>query len=190
MYPIKKLDTQSINKWKMLEKKKGLPSLYNMLKKQDPETAECISPKDSYRILRALNLMEHEGKRISQIKKEFKEERLPYPYMKVALRISKEDLLKRVTQRTHKILREGLIEEIESLLKRGLKNWPPLNSVGYKEGRLYLEGKIKKKELTEKIISSTMALAKKQKTWFQRDQSIKWFDYNRKALEVYKELFQ
>ena len=61
------------------------------------------------------------------------------------------------------MIKKGLIEEIEILIKKGFKNWRPLNSVGYKEGLLYLEGKIKKEKLVDSIISSTMALAKKTK---------------------------
>lgn len=190
MYPIKKPEEKDKSQWEKLEKEKGLPYLYELLKKQDPETAKQISPQDRYRILRSLHLMEIEGKKVSEIKKEFKGQKLPYPYLKVGLKISKEDLLDRIKKRSERMLKEGLIEEANALLKKGLKGWKPLNSVGYKEACLYLEGKIKKEDLLNEIVSSTMALAKKQKTWFKRDKSIKWYDYKTKTLEVYKELFQ
>ena len=178
------------NQWEKWEAEKGLSYLYDLLKKQDPETAEQISPKDRYRILRALSLIELEGKPVSQIKKEFKEQKLPYPYLKVGLKISKEELLQKIKKRSENMLKRGLVEEVETLLKKGLKGWRPLNSVGYKEVQLYLEGKIQKKDLLERIVSSSMSLAKKQKTWFKKDKSIKWYDHKTKALEVYKELFQ
>ena len=190
MYPVKTSKLNSKSQWEKLEAKKGLTYLYGLLKKQDPETAEQISSKDRYRILRALSLMEMEGKKISEIKKKFKEQKLPYPYLKVGLKISKEELLKKIKKRSAKMLREGLIEEVEFLLQKGLKDWKPLNSVGYKEVCLYLEGKIKKEDLESRIVSRTMALAKKQKTWFRRDKNIKWYDHNTKVLEVYKDIFQ
>ena len=190
MYEAKPLDPKIIDKWKTIEKKKTLPDLYNLLKAKDSETAKQISPKDKYRIFRSLCLMDNEGKTISQIKKEFKEQKLPWPYLKIGLNISKEELLKRVKERSEKMLEEGLIEEIEDLVKKGFRSWRPLSSVGYKEGLLYLEGKIKKEELLNEIVSSTMSLAKKQKTWFKKDKNIKWLDFNKPALEVYKEIFK
>ena len=186
MYKVKASDPKIVDKWK----NKELSYLYELLKKRDPETAKQISSKDRYRILRFLSLIESEGKPLSQIKKEFKEQKLPWPYIKVGLSISKEELLKRVEKRTLRMIKEGLIEEIEELLRKGYRDWKPLSSVGYKEGLLYLEGKIKKEDLINKIVSSTMALAKKQNTWFKRDKDIKWFDFDRTALEVYKEIFK
>ncbi len=186
MYKAKASDLKIMSQFQ----DKELSSLYEILKQKDPETAKQISPNDKYRILRYLALIKSEGKTVSQIKKEFKEEKLPCPYIKVGLNISKEELLKRVEQRARKMLKEGLIEEIEQLLNRGLRDWRPLNSVGYKEGILYLDGKIKKAELIGEIVSNTMSLAKKQKTWFKRDKSIKWFDFNQPALKVYKAIFK
>ena len=190
MYPVKQPKDRDKRQWENLEKEKGLSFLYDLLKKQDPEIAKQISPQDRYRILRSLQLIESEGKKVSEIKKKFKEQKLPCPYLKLGLKISKEELLKRVKNRSEGMLKEGLIEEVDSLLKKGFKGWRPLNSVGYKEVCLYLEGKIKKEDLLERIVSSSMSLAKKQKTWFKRDKNIKWYDYKTKALKVYKELFQ
>lgn len=167
-----------------------LSYLYELLKKKDIKRARQISPKDKYRIYRSLNIMEREGKTFSQIKEDFKEEKLPWPYMKVGLSISQQELLKRVKARTEKMLKAGLVEETEYLLSRGLNNWRPIKSVGYKEVLLYLEGKIKKADLADKIVSGTMSLAKKQKTWFKKDKSVKWFDFNRDAKDIYKQIFK
>jgi len=170
--------------------KKGISPLYEELKAKDPETAKHISPKDKYRIVRALSLMEKENKTLSQIKREFKEQRLKWPYIKVGLFLEKEELLKRVKDRTDEMLQKGWIEEVETLLNRGLKNWRALNSVGYKQVQLYLEGEIKKEELASSINSATMKLAKKQKTWFKKDKSIKWFHANLDPHKVYQQLFK
>ena len=190
MYPLQAVPAEINKKLKELQKQKGLDHLYQELKKKDRERAKQISPKDSYRIFRALSLIESKGKSLSQAKKEFKEQKLPWPYLKVGLKISKEELLKRVEKRSKKMIKEGLIEETEALVKKGFRNWKPLSSVGYKEALLYLEGEIQKEELLTEIVSSTMSLAKKQKTWFKKDKNIKWFDFNKEALKVYKELFK
>ena len=171
-------------------KTQSLNQLYQELKIKDPETAEKISSNDRYRILRALELIDTEKTTLSQIKKEFREQKLPWGFLKIGLSLSKEELFKKVTQRTEAMLRQGLIEEVEGLLARDLKAWRALNSIGYKEVQLYLEGHLKKEDLTSAIISATMRLAKKQKTWFKKDKSIKWFDGNLDPVKIYKQLFQ
>ena len=170
--------------------KSDTKELYKELAQKDPKLAVKISPNDKYRILRALSLIKTERKTVSQIKKEFKEQRLVWPYLKIGLQIPKEQLLKRVQQRTQVMLKKGLIEETQDLVNKGFKNWRPLNSIGYKEVLLYLDGKIKKEELESDIVSKTMKLAKKQKTWFKKDKNIRWFDWNLSPLKVYKQLFQ
>lgn len=170
--------------------KKSLNELYQKLKEEDIETAKLISPKDRYRITRSLELIQTEGKKVSQIKKEFKETKLPWPYLKIGLDIPKEELLKRIQIRTQKMIQEGLVEEVEMLLSRGLKNWQALNSIGYKESKLYLEGLLKKEDLEPEIVKNTMRLAKKQKTWFKKDKEIQWFDWSAEPLKVYKQLFK
>ena len=170
------------------DRSKSLNQLYEELKSKDPETAKKISPKDKYRIERALNIMKSQKKTLSQIKKEFQQQSLKWPYKKIGLFLSKEELLKRVIARTDQMLQEEWIEEVESLLNKGLTNWRALNSVGYKEIQFYLKGKIKKEELASSIIASTMKLAKKQRTWFKKDKNIQWFDANQDALEVYQKL--
>ena len=190
MYPIQTVSQDIIKNLEETQKQKGWDHLYKDLQKKDPETAKKISPKDKYRIFRFLSLIDSEGKSIFQIKKEFKEQKLPWPYFKVGLRLSPEELLKRVENRVRNMIKEGLIEEIETLANKGFRDWRPLNSVGYKEGQLYLEGKIKREDLVNRIVFSTMSLVKKQKTWFKRDKSIKWLDGSQPALKVYKEIFK
>ena len=182
MYPVQSFNTPTKNI--------PLNKLYQSLKEKDPATALLINPKDRYRISRALYLITKEGKTLSQIKSEFKEQSLPWPYLKIGLRIPKTELLNRVQKRTKKMLKEGLIEEVETLLKKGLKHWRPLNSIGYKETRQYLEGSLTKEELEAVIVSNTMRLTKKQRTWFKKDKNIQWFDWNLPPLKVYKQLFK
>ena len=186
MYPLE----QSFEKAQSSDQTSNITKLYQKLEKKDPETAKTINPNDKYRILRALAIMETEGKTISQIKKEFKKQRLPWPYLKIGLKIPKEQLLKRVQQRAKNMLKQGLIEETQALLDKGFKNWKPLSSVGYKEVVLYLEAQIKKEDLEDMIVSKTMQLAKKQRTWFKKDKNIQWLDWNLSALKVYKQVFK
>ena len=152
----------------------GLENLYAELKTLDPESAEDISPNDSYRIVRALVVLHDSGRKMSDLKKQFQPEKLPFPYLKLGLNLNRETLLPRVTERTRKMLDSGLLQEVERLLRDGYEAWPALHSVGYKECVDHLRGRLSLEQLAPKIIEKTMQLAKKQRTWFKRDQDIQW----------------
>ena len=73
------------------------------------------------------------------------------------------------------MLKAGLIEEVQGLLDENLEHWAPLSSVGYRETISYLKGEMTRESLAAEIIKNTRQLAKKQRTWFQRDRDIQWF---------------
>lgn len=158
--------------------REGAQKLYEQLRQIDPEYAGKIQPQDRYRIARGLEIWLHQRRRLSEIQNQFQSNNseIASSDIKIALRLERTELEKRVRLRTQKMLASGLIEEVQGLLERGLRDWPPLNSVGYKETQMYLRGEIARAELEEKIVTSTMQLAKRQMTWFKRDHTIKWFD--------------
>lgn len=188
MYPIRKVSKEIVEELKTIYKKKGLEFLYKELQKKDPEHACKIGKGDCYRILRSLAIIKSEGRSVSEIKKHFSTEKLPWPYLKIGLDISREELVKRVEKRTHIMLKNGLIEEVEDLLRRGLESWKPLQSVGYKESILFLKGKLSKDMLYGQIVQNTLSLAKKQKKWFRKDKDIIWYDFKTDPLTVYKKI--
>ena len=153
-------------------REKGLETLYQRLKQKDPEY--LVHPHDRYRIIRALAYIEGENKKMSDVKKNFKARPFPYPLYKIGLKTKAESLKKKAKDRIEEMLQKGLIKEVEGLKNQGLSSFPPLQSVGYRETLLYLEGKIKKEELSQKILTRTLQLIKKQKTWLKRDQSLVW----------------
>ena len=186
MYPVQKASKEVVEKLKAIYKKKGLDFLYRELQKKDPEQARKVESKDHYRILRSLAIINSEGCPVSEIKKRFSPKKLPWPYLKIGLNISREELVKRVENRTHWMLKRGLIEEVECLLKKGLENWKPLQSVGYRESVLFLKKKLNKDTLYSQIVQNTLSLARKQKKWFQRDKNIVWCDFKTDPLAVYQ----
>lgn len=158
----------------------GLEALYAELSKKDPEAAAKISPRDRYRIIRALEIIRSEpsGATLSEIKRRFRESapQVPFTSSKIGLVLDRNVLRKRVRERAARMLKMGLIDEVKELRAKGLKDWSPLKSVGYREVQAMLDGQIELKDLEDAIVTSTMQLAKKQMTWFKRDQSIRWFD--------------
>ncbi len=160
-----------------LEEEGGPGKLYEELKSQDPKTAAKISPNDHYRLGRAIEMMRTHGRPVSEIKDEFAQTAAPFPYplVKLGVRGSREMLVPRVEKRTDQMLQKGLLEEVKSLIAKGLQAWAPLQSVGYKECLEFLAGELKDEaELRAKIIQNTLRLAKRQRTWFQRDLDIHW----------------
>lgn len=157
----------------------GWLRLYNELKSRDPEAAEKIQPADRYRILRALEILRsHPQATLTSIRAEFEAQRAPAPFRvsKIGVFRRREVLRLRIEQRTRAMLDAGLIDEVRLLREKGLKDWAPLASVGYREVQAMLDGRLAPADLQSAIVTSTMQLAKRQMTWFKRDTEIQWFD--------------
>ena len=92
-----------------------------------------------------------------------------------AISRTRTELRTAVEQRTAKMIKDGLIDEVRVLRGRIEKDWPPLKSVGYREVGTFLDGELREDELLEKICTSTMQLAKRQTTWFKRSNDARWF---------------
>lgn len=157
----------------------GNQKTWERLNELDPAAAKKIAVNDGYRLVRALEIIRMTGRKVSELTLEHQEShpKFPYPLTKVGLMPTKESERARVAKRTEDMLKRGLVEETEALLAKGLADWQPLASVGYKETADYLRGIIKtREELKEKIVFATLYLAKRQRTWFQKDKEIAWFD--------------
>ena len=145
-------------------------AIYELMKKVDLRAK--ISPNDSYRLKKWLNIYEQTG----QIPSEFLQNSLQEPLIKeleiYELVVDKEILRKRVEFRTQNMLKTGLIEEARDLFARFSADLKPLNSIGLKETRLFLQGLISKDELFTLITTHTMQLAKRQRTFNKKFQSI------------------
>lgn len=179
MYPVRTV-SEELRKQveREVQEEGGAQRLWNELHEKDPEYASKIHVADHYRIGRAIELIRSEGKSVTEVQEEFRHQKsaFPYPLLKVAPRWDREKLAERIQWRTEKMLAAGLIEEVKVVLDEGWAQWSPLQSVGYREVLDYLTGKISKTELAPLIAQGTRQLAKKQRTWFQRDAEILWFD--------------
>lgn len=153
---------------------KGLTDLYLRLEKIDRDYAQRISPQDEKRIVRALEVYELTGKPFSQQQK-----RQPdtYNLAAVGLYLTRETLYQRINDRVDTMLKAGLIEEVEGFHRRGygLHN-NAMQALGYKQVLYYLEGLFTYSEMVNAIKKETRNYAKRQYTWFKRDQRIVWFD--------------
>jgi tRNA dimethylallyltransferase len=179
MYPVQKTSPEIQQQIaEILKTDEGAVSLYAEFQKIDPEAAAKIHARDHYRLGRAMELIRSEGRSVTEIQKSFAalQKPFPYPLLKIGVRWDREVLRGRVHKRTENMLRGGLVAEVQALLDRGLGDWSALQSVGYREVLEYLREGRSLEWLAAEITQNTMALAKRQRTWFQRDQQIHWFD--------------
>lgn len=163
---------------------RGPSDLYQELLEKDPVSAKKISINDHYRLVRAIEILRTHGKSKSEVQKEFQENQKPFPFplLKIGIQARREELEPLVEIRTQQMLDSGLVDEVKSLVDQGLRNWAPIDSIGYRECLQFLEGKITEvSELKSEIVKNTLKLAKKQRTWFQRDLQIHWLKRNELA---------
>ena len=159
-------------------KKEGLQSLYEEAKKIDFEAMKSISKNDQKRILRVLEMYHQTGKTKTELEKESRKEEVKYDYKVYAINWEREELYKRINKRVDIMIEQGLIEEVENLLKKYNKFPTAMQGLGYKEVVEYLDKKITKEEMIEKIKMETRRYAKRQITWFKKIENVKWIQGN------------
>ena len=201
MYPVKTLSQEIKEKIHREFQKMTLAEVFLWIQERDPVYSQKISANDSYRLERAFELMVTENKSMTQIQEDFNlaKKKFPYKYLKVGITAEKSELLVSVQKRTQQMLENGLIDEVKNLLNKGYLQWAPMTSVGYKEVVLYLNAhpkmndikKIENREaLHQEIVSQTMKLIKKQKTWFKRDKEIMNIDKHQDFISEFKEFIE
>jgi tRNA dimethylallyltransferase len=152
----------------------GTEHLYAELQKVDPQSAVAIHPNNTKRILRSLEVYYITGQPISRIQTSRKDP-APFPWIKFGLTMKREKLYERINQRVDKMFQDGLVEEVQNLLKKGYSSeLNSLNSVGYKEVINYLNNKMDLGECTHFIKQNTRRYAKRQLTWFRKEEDINW----------------
>jgi len=150
---------------------KGMTWLQNEVKTQDLEFWQTAEQQNPQRLMRALEVIEATGKSINSFKRNTQVER-PFNIIKIGLELPREQLISNINLRVDKMVEEGLIAEVESLIPH--QNLNALQTVGYRELFEYFDGKITKQQAIEKIKISTRQYAKRQMTWFKKDKTIKW----------------
>ena len=154
----------------------GLEKLYNEACRIDPEAMQIISKNDRKRIIRVLEIYKQTGKTKTQLEIESRQKEVEFDYKVFAIDMDREALYDRINRRVDIMLQNGLIEEVQNLLKK-YKNYPTaMQGLGYKETKMYLEGQITKEELVEMIKIETRRYAKRQLTWFRKNKETIWLD--------------
>lgn len=153
----------------------GADKMYEELKKIDPLYSAKISKNDVKRIIRALEVYKITGNTFSSFQTNWNERKSIYNCIFIGMTSCKDKLHKNIEIRVNKMIKRGLVKEVENLVAKGYGNCNSLTqAVGYKEVLKYLEGHITLDECINDIIKNTKKLAKKQLTWFRADPRIQW----------------
>ncbi len=162
----------------------GLDNLYLELSEKDPASAQRINRNDKKRIIRALEVYHISGKPISSLQKQWKSydaqsstQNSRHGWTIIGLRREKEEESKRINQRVKRMIQDGFVDEVKSLLSEE----KPLSmqarcAIGYAEIIDYLCGKTELDEAVELIKKNTRKLAKSQRTWFKTFTDVHWLD--------------
>jgi tRNA dimethylallyltransferase len=153
----------------------GLPTLYQRLLYLDPATADRLHPHDTYRIIRALEVMEATGKPLSEFIAAHRFQDAPYRVLKLGLALPREELYQRIESRVEIMLKQGWLEEVQGLLERYPPDLKPLQALGYRHLINYLTGRWSWEEALTLLARDTRRYAKRQLTWFGSDKEIRWF---------------
>jgi len=168
----------------------GIETLLAKLNEIDPISAQKFHPHDQRRIIRALEVYYSTGKPISQNQSTSNKDNTKYKLIMVGLNFAREKLYQRINFRVDEMLKEGWLSEIENLLQHGVPiDAPGLQGLGYKQLVMHLEGWLTYEEAVELIKRDTRRFAKRQLTWFNRDNRIYWIQMdNRNENEVLEEI--
>lgn len=158
----------------------GLEALVEELKQLDPEYGRIVDEHNTRRVIHALEICHQTGSTYTSFRTGKKKQR-PFRIIKIGLTCQRELLYERINQRVVRMIEAGLVEEVRSLLPYRYEN--ALNTVGYKEIFKYIDGEISLDEAIRQIQSNSRQYARKQLTWYKRDEEMKWFE-NAKAEDI------
>ena len=159
----------------------GIESLQQLLKDLDPEHYSNIDLNNTQRLIRALEVCLSSGKSYSSFLAKNNTTR-NFETIKIGLHAEREIIYDRINKRVDIMMQNGLEAEARSLFE--LKELNALQTVGYRELFEYFEGKLSQEEAISEIKKNTRRFAKRQLTWFRRDQTINWFDYETPSEEI------
>ena len=163
-------ETRTLMKQRLAEE--GLEQLCEDLRRLDPEDYEIVDKQNPRRVVHALEICTMTGQTYTSFRRREKRER-PFRIIKIGLNRPREELYARINQRVDEMMANGLLEEVKTMYPKRSLN--ALNTVGYKELFDYLDGRWPLEEAVERIKGNTRRYARKQLTWYKKDNQIRWF---------------
>lgn len=182
-FPSGELEGERRAGYQELAERIGEEALHTLLAERDPESAAVIHPHNVRRVIRALE-MHDDGVSYAQQKSKFSVPRERYHALWFGLIRSREVLYERINLRVDLMFEQGLVDEVRGLMDRGLGDaLTSMQAIGYKEIIDALRGAITMDEARELIKMRSRRYAKRQLSWFKRDDRIVWFDMDELTID-------
>lgn len=180
-YPLDFTETAKDEEYRFylqnLAEEKGSHFIHEMLKEVDPESYNRLHPNDLKRIIRALEVYKNTGRPISEFQRESKKREIDFNLAYFGLTMDRTKLYERINQRVDEMFEKGLIDEVKKLKEMGYtKDMTSMQGIGYKEVFDYLDGYLTLEEVKDIIKQNTRRYAKRQLTWFRREDRIFWIN--------------
>jgi tRNA dimethylallyltransferase len=165
---------------------RGLAALYERLAGIDPKITSTIHPHDRQRIIRALEVYRCTGKPLSSWHAEHGFREQPFDALEIGVARERGELYALIDRRSERMIAAGLLDEVRGLIARGFGlELPPLQSVGYRQMGAVIRQELALDEAAEAMKQETRRLAKRQLTWFRRDDAIRWFHPEEQKKEIF-----
>ena len=156
---------------------RGGESLYRELGRVDPVTARHLHPRDTVKVLRALEVYRQTGTPLSKAHEKHGQEKTPFRALVLGLTMERAALYRRIDQRVDAELAKGLVEETRTLLAKGYpRDLVSMKSLGYRQMAGYLEGEYSFAEAVRRLKRDTRHFAKRQMTWFRKEPDLAWVE--------------
>ena len=157
--------------------RRGAPFLHRMLERVDPDAARRLGPNDRQRVGRALEVFFAARRGISEMIRESPFGTDHYRAVKIGLGMKREILYRRIDDRVLRFFASGLVAEVRDLLAAGCpESANAFKALGYKETLRHLRGEITVEEAIALTQRNTRRYAKRQLTWFRKEEGVAWFD--------------
>ena len=160
----------------------GAEALHEKLREVDPKSADTIHANNIKRVIRALEFYQKTGMKISEHNETERQKESPYQFVYFILNDDRKNLYRRIDLRVDQMIEEGLVAEVKALKARGYdRSMVSMQGLGYKEILDYLDGACTLEDAIYKIKRDTRHFAKRQITWFKRENHVTWInkkDYN------------
>lgn len=162
-------------------KRDGSERVFRILQRFDPAYASTIGKRDSLRICRAMEVFMTTGKPLSAWIEEAPFGSSSLEGAKIGLTAELSFLRDRIDRRVDAMMKSGFLEEVKSLNNSGLLRGPARKAIGYGELAAFLDGNTSLEEAVEEIRRRSRKLAKRQFTWFRKEDGIEWFDIRKEG---------
>lgn len=163
-------------------------AFFERMAEDDGPSGQKLHVNDKKRVVRAREVLLLSGKPFSAFNQAYlaAQRNSRYPAVRIGLNMPREKLYAGIDRRVDRMMAQGLLEEVKGLKAKGYnRKLPAMQAIGYAQLLAYLEGEVPLETAVENIKRATRQFAKRQLTWFRRDERIRWFD-----CENYEEAYQ